>query len=116
MIKDTSKSSFDKTDPLGIQNLSKMLESLKEHIDNNTHLRKENQLKNQLFQILDVVETINLRYDLMKDRYFLMKKLTSQLCNEVGWLRDQCDDLSNLKAEIVDIEQNDIKRRYEDRL
>jgi hypothetical protein len=39
------------------------------------------------------METVLAKYELLRDRYALLKRSNSQLADEVAWLRDQCDDL-----------------------
>jgi hypothetical protein len=35
------------------------------------------------------------KYELLRDRYALLKRSNAQLADELGWLRDQCDDLAS---------------------
>jgi len=35
------------------------------------------------------------KYELLRDRYALLKRGNAQLADELSWLRDQCDDLSS---------------------
>jgi hypothetical protein len=35
------------------------------------------------------------KYELLRDRYALLKRGNSQLADELSWLRDQCDDLAS---------------------
>jgi len=39
------------------------------------------------------MENVLAKYELLRDRYALLKRSNSQLADEVAWLRDQCDDL-----------------------
>jgi hypothetical protein len=34
------------------------------------------------------------KYELLRDRYALLKRSNAQLAEELSWLRDQCDDLA----------------------
>ena len=49
----------------------------------------------KLEQAFEQVET---KYELLCDRYTLLKENNSQLANELVWLRDQCDDLASLAS------------------
>jgi len=35
------------------------------------------------------------KYELLRDRYALLKRSNAQLADEVSWLGDQCDDLAS---------------------
>lgn len=35
------------------------------------------------------------KYELLRDRYALLKRGNAQLADELSWLRDQCDDLAS---------------------
>jgi hypothetical protein len=35
------------------------------------------------------------KYELLRDRYALLKRSNAQLAEELSWLRDQCDDLAS---------------------
>ncbi|MBW2277460.1 MAG: hypothetical protein JRF63_08210 [Deltaproteobacteria bacterium] len=34
------------------------------------------------------------KYELLRDRYALLKRSNAHLADELSWLRDQCDDLA----------------------
>jgi uncharacterized membrane-anchored protein YhcB (DUF1043 family) len=55
-------------------------------------------------------------YEMLKDRYLLLKRHTAQLEDELGWLRDQVDDLASFREEAsAEPEKPRPRRRYEDR-
>jgi len=55
-------------------------------------------------------------YEMLKDRYLLLKRHTAQLEDELGWLRDQVDDLASLRESApVQPKPGRPRRRYEDR-
>lgn len=45
----------------------------------------------QLEQTFSVVAE---KYELLRDRYALLKRSNAHLADELSWLRDQCDDLA----------------------
>ena len=49
--------------------------------------------------VVDQIETamkdVQTRYELLKDRYALLKRSNAALCDELVWLRDQIDDLAS---------------------
>ena len=42
-----------------------------------------------------VYATVAEKYELLRDRYALLKRGNAQLADELSWLRDQCDDLAS---------------------
>ena len=55
-------------------------------------------------------------YEMLKDRYLLLKRHTAQLEDELGWLRDQVDDLASRGDEKPPHPgPGRPRRRYEDR-
>lgn len=65
------------------------------------------------------LEGATMKYELLRDRYALLKRSNSQLADEVAWLRDQCDDL--FTDRVGDEQQSEANpegvaaRRYSDR-
>ena len=45
-------------------------------------------------QLEDRFTATQQKYELLKDRYALLKRSNAALCDELVWLRDQLDDLS----------------------
>jgi hypothetical protein len=56
-------------------------------------------------------------YEMLKDRYLLLKRHTAQLEDELGWLRDQVDDLASSREQSPAAPSGPgrPRRRYEDR-
>lgn len=46
-------------------------------------------------QLEDQFTATRQKYELLKDRYALLKRSNAALCDELVWLRDQLDDLSS---------------------
>ncbi len=46
-------------------------------------------------QLEEQFTTTRQKYELLKDRYALLKRSNAALCDELVWLRDQLDDLSS---------------------
>jgi hypothetical protein len=66
-------------------------------------LRDESERPERWSLLVDQLDTAFGRtaelYEMLKDRYLLLKRHTAQLEDELGWLRDQVDDLASFHEE-----------------
>ncbi|MBN2343298.1 MAG: hypothetical protein JXX29_08960 [Deltaproteobacteria bacterium] len=83
-------------DPMGLEALEKVIDRL-------VQLKSEsNEAPSGTTRFSLIVEQLEDRflqtkqkYELLKDRYSLLKRSNAALCDELVWLRDQLDDLSS---------------------
>ncbi len=104
-------------DPMGFDELAETISRLKTLRDEE---RKTGGRPSRWALCVDglerALEMTTTKYELLRDRYALLKRSNSQLADEVQWLRDQCDDLypSGGGEEEPEKVRPDT-RRYEDR-
>ena len=89
-------SKVDLEDPLGLKSLKAVIERLSE-LKRDTAAEKSggsrfvvlvDQLEKSYHNSLE-------KYQLLKDRYALLKRSNAALCDELVWLRDQLDDMAS---------------------
>jgi hypothetical protein len=84
------------SDPMGIETLSMVINrliSLKNEAQSDPSTSKRFALVVE--QLEEQFTATRQKYDLLKDRYALLKRSNAALCDELVWLRDQLDDLSS---------------------
>lgn len=83
-------------DPLGML-------ALKDVVSRLIQLRDQGERPERWSLLVDQLEATFGRtaelYELLRDRYLLLKRNNSQLSDELGWLRDQVDDLASFREE-----------------
>jgi archaellum component FlaC len=84
----------NQSDSLGIKQLKVLLDSLAQIISNcQLSQNDRSKIDLSLSNINDSIETSLERFQLLKDRYSLLKRSNAALSDELIWLRDQLDDL-----------------------
>lgn len=83
-------------DPMGLESLEKVISRLVE-LKNESSEPAAGTTRFALVveQLEDRFTSTKQKYDLLKDRYALLKRSNAALCDELVWLRDQLDDLSS---------------------
>ncbi|HUT76721.1 MAG TPA: hypothetical protein VM285_03485 [Polyangia bacterium] len=102
-------------DPLGMVPLRDIVSRLIQLRDESQRPERWSLLVDQLDAAFDRTAEL---YEMLKDRYLLLKRHTAQLEDELGWLRDQVDDLASFREEETVPEEPDRsrpRRRLEDR-
>jgi hypothetical protein len=83
------------SDPMGLESLSAVIQRLatlkKEAMSDGSTSKRFALVVEQLE---DKFLATQQKYELLKDRYALLKRSNAALCDELVWLRDQLDDLS----------------------
>ena len=84
-----------KHDPLGLNALEAVVNRL-QALAGETTLDANSSKRFALIveQLTDRFDAVQQKYELLKDRYALLKRSNAALCDELVWLRDQLDDLS----------------------
>jgi hypothetical protein len=86
------------SDPLGLNRLGQVLaETIA-----SAKLSLPSDWVENLSQIEQAYQGTLQAYSLLKDRYRLLKISSRQLAEELAWLRDQCDDFADERAELLD--------------
>jgi hypothetical protein len=83
-------------DPMGLETLSMVISrlvSLKKEAQSDPSISKRFALVVE--QLEEQFKATRQKYELLKDRYALLKRSNAALCDELVWLRDQLDDLSS---------------------
>lgn len=83
-------------DPMGLDALSAVVQRLVALRDETTSdMSANNRFSLIVAQLEERFAATQQKYDLLKDRYALLKRSNAALCDELVWLRDQLDDLSS---------------------
>ncbi|MBN2528770.1 MAG: hypothetical protein JXR76_20435 [Deltaproteobacteria bacterium] len=92
----TSETNTSRNDPLGLEAVAAVVQRLvelkKESLSEHSSADKRFAMIVQ--QLEEHFSAAQQRYDLLKDRYSLLKRTNAALCDELVWLRDQLDDLT----------------------
>ena len=79
---------------MGLESLNAVVQRL---ISLKTELSQSGNASSRFSFIIDQLEdcfaNTQQKYELLKDRYALLKRSNAALCDELVWLRDQLDDL-----------------------
>jgi phage tail tape-measure protein len=80
-------------DPLGLKELDAVVTELRSEASGPE--APTNETWRSLVSRLDTAyDAFEVKMDLLRDRYGVLKQTSAQLADEVAWLRDQLDDLS----------------------
>lgn len=86
-------------DPMGLYALEQAISRLTEL---NAEATRDGSGSTRFSIIVDQLEdrftATKQKYELLKDRYALLKRSNAALCDELVWLRDQIDDLNSTKG------------------
>lgn len=104
-------------DPLGLEELSEAVKRLARLRDEEGSRGRPTRWAACADGLEKALENVLLKYELLRDRYALLKRSNSQLADEVAWLRDQCDDVFPRPeaSEETAPTGDSIRRRYSDR-
>ena len=109
-------------DPLGLKLLGEVIANITQLNDKNANLESSSKWTAYVNQLADSYDTVATKYELLRDRYSLLKRSNSQLHDELVWLRDQFDDLCSLSSselkDHIDEQETDKtpqSTRYKDR-
>ena len=83
-------------DPLGMALLRDIVSRLMQLRDESERPERWSILVDQLDAAFGSTAEL---YEMLRDRYLLLKRHTAQLEDELGWLRDQLDDLAAFREE-----------------
>jgi hypothetical protein len=85
-------------DPLGLQALESAVARLREAAAAPADTSSSKPWVELVSQLDAAHEAVELKMDLLRDRYAVLKRTSAQLADEVAWLRDQLDDLVSAQA------------------
>ncbi|MBN2714948.1 MAG: hypothetical protein JXX14_03775 [Deltaproteobacteria bacterium] len=93
MEKDSSSPKIN--DPMGLDALAAVIDRLRAlKAESEKQPSADKRFALIVEQLEDQFASVQQKYDLLKDRYSLLKRSNAALCDELVWLRDQLDDLS----------------------
>ena len=105
-------------DPLGLDELSETVKRLKALRDEEGSGGRSTRWAVCVDGLEKALDGVVVKYELLRDRYALLKRSNSQLADEVAWLRDQCDDIFPAERDSTEETSStgdQIRRRYSDR-
>jgi len=85
---------FSARDPLGLKALDAAVAALRDETARRADAPSET-WRSLVAQLEAAHGALELKMDLLRDLYGLLKQTSAQLADEVAWLRDQLDDLAS---------------------
>jgi len=87
---------MDTDDPMGLLALGETVSRLA-HLRENEASKGAGRPGRWMIDVEHLEQAFSLvaeKYELLRDRYALLKRSNAHLADELSWLRDQCDDLA----------------------